>query len=415
MGHSASIAKKYSPSNEPSKKNRGTEAQTDNDEDQELASVASFRPNSPAAHSDARSFTLDSPRRQPREPVGYCTMRSPSNGNRALVPYVSREPSYATINGTIPSSLRSSQFRTMRDVRNYIQSNPDLLVKKKQEKKEQRKVGGFDDIMAPHKQIKTKQRVYLSLINPPIIYAMGARPNDSRLRVNQDVYLHLVNPTQDRLHYKEQAYRTRTPLQHNGMVVVRKDDHFRQQNGHVRWSKVPASKTYPPQMGLPQLSQRSKASSQNLDRTLALSRAPPRSRQPLPPPGKTRQKQKNQHVPLPPSGGKNRHQNVPSQSSNGRAGSQKSWSGRENGVGATQQGNASPKPNVSRNKSNASEATVEFTFSLEDLNLKKKTTSEVAYAELDKDRGKVVPLYFRKSLAFSPKYVEDDGLLSGPL
>ena len=56
---------------------------------------------------------------------------------------------------------------------------------------------------------------------------------------------------------------------------------------------------------------------------------------------------------------------------------------------------------------------VVFTFNVDELNLRKKT--EIPRLEHDKEKGQVVPLYFRKSLAYSPKYEYSEDLLSSPL
>lgn len=407
MGHSASIAKKYSPNKESHPKlNPGIETETAN-EDEELASVSSYRPTSPVAHSDARSFVLD----------GQHGSRLSNHSSRDLVPYRYREPRYnITMNGSVPShasSSQMSQLRSMRDVRDFIRSNPELLVGKKQRNAQKTKVNGFTDIGAPHKQIKTKQRVYLSLINPPIIYAMGAQPDDRQLRVNQNVYLNLVYPSQDRRqYYHEQAMRSRSPLKYNDMVVIRRDDYFKQKNGQIR-PRLPQlnhSQPLPQQKALPELSHKSKMPTpQTVERTLALTTAPRRSRQPLPPPTRAQQKGTNGYVAPPVT--KTGPPQPQSQSLRGQAAKQRSRNWKENGNGVLPN---HPQPkSMTRHGSHSSHETVEFTFNLEDLNLRKK--SQVAQFEKEKDKGKVVPLYFRKSLAYSPKYIEDDGLLSSPL
>ena len=431
MGISASIAnssRKYRangdiPHRQKSSKHSAIEVYDENEDD--TASVSSFRPSSPLAHQDARAFTLDMPYTKQRDSRNQADRRSYNSNLESSYPVNRRsyhdgsvEPSSRAGNGShssysvpnpssralVPQSASSvygsrlGPARTMRDVREYLLNNPQYLVGKNRQMRPSVQ-GDLYGLSNNHKQMKTKQSVYMGLINPPVVYGVGVRPDNRQLRVDQKLYLNLVYPTIRPKEYHQRAIRSRPPLKQEGMVVVRKGDYLQQRNGYI---KRPL-----PQMEVSRLHEPSKVRSS---------------------PESVRHEQTIlRHGASTSQGGRGQSQNLPKTTSK-RTGNDyvdfpdivqeplTSWSDRQvfrdkqmNGFVKT----GNPDQKIARQFSGRGEDDVVFTFSVDDLDLRKKT--EVPRFEHEKDRGQVVPLYFRKSLAYSPKYEHREDLLSSPL
>ena len=428
MGIGSSIAhssRKYQPNKELThspKTRKAREIEVENEEDDDdLATVSSYRPITPVAHQDARAFTLDGP---PSRWEGYGT-----HGNK-LSSYENFEPSfhgnwngyhgslergYRAVNGPYDTySVRDPRFRavtsyagsnsyrlrTMQDVREYLIRNPQLLVGKKGKKMWESRDGelhGSND----HKQMKTKQNVYLGLINPPVIYGAGVSPDNRRLKVTQETYLNLVYPTMTTKENHNQiiAARSYPPLKqrNQGMVVMRKDD-VQQSNGYIA---RPMS-----EMQVSRINLRNRRSTDSTVKEkhvpkhelFSLPIAPEQSRgesHSLPKINHRRRMNDYVDPPQPPT------------SHFVKSERQKARSKLMNGANR-------PDSSLGRSTPEQKESDeVVFTFNVDDLQLKKH--SEIAHYERDRDMGQVIPLYLRKSLAYSPKYEYSDDLLSSPL
>ena len=422
MGISASIAhssRKYRTREELPHYQRSRHSaigRGDGKED-DTASVSSFRPSSPLAHQDARAFAFNGTHTKPRELRRQNVNRHSYYSNRDFGSYPGNRGSYYgsmergswagsgshSAYGTPRDegsralvSQSSSSFytpgRTMRDVREYLMSNPDLLAGKKSRKVTQpteSELYGLSN--SNYKQMKTKQNVYMGLINPPVIYGMGARPNDHdrQLRVDQKLYLNLVYPTIRAKEYHNQAIRSRPPLKDNGMVVVRRDDHLRQPNGYIRrplpqmhvsrLHEAPLARTYP----------------ESIYGDRALSAPLPRGRGRPPSSSKGISKRgSNDYIDLP------HITEEPYTSRSVKSERQVPQFRHMNGHVNHEQ----PTQKTARGVNDGDE--VVFTFNVDDLELRKKSS---------KEKEQVVPLYFRKSLAYSPKYEYSEDRLSSPL
>lgn len=434
MGISASIAnssRKYRtndlPHRQTSRKHSAIETVDELEDD--TASVSSFRPSSPLAHQDARAFTLGTPFTKQRDSRNQADRRSYNSnlessypghtrryhagsverssraGNGSHSSYSVRDPSSRALVSHSASSVYGSRpgpVRTMRDVREFLLSNPELLAGKKNRQMRQSVESDLYGLSNNHKQMKTKQSVYMGLINPPVVYGVGVRPENRQLRVDQKLYLNLVYPTIRPKEYHQRAIRSRPPLKQEGMVVVRKDDHLRKPNGYI---KRPL-----PQMEVSRLQEPSTATnspeSMRHQRTILRhdastyqgSRGRPQNV------AKTASKRtNNDYVDFPDI------VQEPLTSQSVRHERQIPRDKQMNGFVKT----GNPDQKIERQFSGSGEDDVVFTFSVDDLDLRKKT--EVPRFEHEKDRGQVVPLYFRKSLAYSPKYEYREDLLSSPL
>lgn len=427
MGISASIAhssRKYRTREElpHSQRSRHSASGGRDGNEEDTASVSSFRPSSPLAHQDARAFTFNGTHTKPRELRRQDVNRHSYYSNRDFGSYPGHKGSYygsmergswagsgsrsayGTPRGVGSRALvsqSSSSFstpgHTMRDVREYLISNPDLLAGKKSRKVRQpteSELYGLSN--SNYKQMKTKQNVYMGLINPPVIYGMGARPNDRdrQLRVDQKLYLNLVYPTIRAKEYHNQAIRSRPPLKHDDMVVVRRDDHLRQPNGYVRrplpqmhvsrLHEAPLARTYPESI----------YGDRALSAPLPKGRGrPPTSSKGIPKRGS------NDYIDLP------HITEEPHTSRSVKSERQVPQFRHMNGhVNHDQPMQKTATQKTARGVNDDDE--VVFTFNVDDLELRKKSS---------KEREQVVPLYFRKSLAYSPKYEYSEDLLSSPL
>ncbi|XP_078358879.1 uncharacterized protein LOC144643490 [Oculina patagonica] len=436
MGISASIAgssRKYRtngdlPHHQKSTKHSAIEVGDENEDD--LASVSSFRPSSPLAHQDARAFTLDGPhtkQRNPRNQVNrhsYYSIEEPSYrgnspsyhgsldrssraGNGSHSSYIVRDPSSRALVSQSASSVYASRpgpARTMRDVREYLLHNPELLAGKKNQRMRQSVESDLYGLSTNHKQMKTKQSVYMGLINPPVVYGVGARPDHRQLRVDQKLYLNLVYPTIRPKEYHQQAIRSRPPLKQEGMVVVRKNDYLQQPNGYI---KRPL-----PQMQVSRVHDPSRVKSVPRPESVQHERTIPRhnastsqgSRGQSQYSTKTNPKRaSNDYVDFP---------HIDQEPLTSRSVKSERQALRDRQMnGFVQSGNS--RQTIARQFSGREEDDVVFTFNVDDLDLRKK--NGVAHYEHDKDSRQVVPLYFRKSLAYSPKYENSQDLLSSPL
>lgn len=434
MGISASIAnssRKYRtngdlPHHQKSSKHSAIEVDDENEDD--TASVQSFRPSSPLAHQDARAFTLDGPytkQRHARNQVnrhGYYSINEPSYhgnshsyqgsldrssraGNGSHSSYSVQDPSSRALVSQRASSMYASRpgpARTMRDVREFLLNNPELLAGKKNHRMRQSVESDLYGLSNNQKQMKTKQSVYMGLVNPPVVYGVGARPDHRQLRVDQKLYLNLVYPTIRPKEYHQQAIRSRPPLKQDGMVVVRKDDYLRQPNGYI---KRPL-----PQMQVSRVNDASRV--KGIPESVRHERTMPRydastsqgSRGQSQYSTKTNPKRAgNDYVDFP---------HIIEEPLTSRSDKSERQVLRDRQMnGFVKSGNSQQK--LARQFSGREEDDVVFTFSVDDLDLRKKT--EVARFEHDKETGQVVPLYFRKSLAYSPKYENSQDLLSSPL
>ena len=409
MGISASIAhssRKYRTNEElpPSQRSRQSVIEASEENEDDLASVTSFRPSSPFAHQDARAFTLDPANARLREPrqvnrhtysrnfdqtnstgkrrsyQGSLEGVSRKNGNGSYSTYsLSRVPGpRALVSQSTPSLY--TPVRTMQDVRQYLMSNPDLLAGKKNRAIRHPDESDLYGLTNNRKQMKTKQSVYMELINPPIIYAMGARPDGRQMKVDQKLYLNLVYPTMQVKQFQNQAIRSRPPLKPDSMVVVRKDGDSQQRKGYIRrpTSQMIVSRRHdaPAVQGYLELPQREGAISAASHRSTG---HPQSSRR------RNVRRPSNEYTDFP--------QIVPEPLSSRSVKSERQ-SPRHREMNGFVKQEHSPRKTVThfRDKENGD---VVFTFNVDDLNLKKKTSVE---------SEKVVPLRFRKSMTYSPSY-----------
>lgn len=440
MGIGSSIAhssRKYRTNEElpHSQRSRHSAIEAEDDNEDDLASVSSFRPTSPFAHQGARAFRFDSTYGKPPEPRrrvnrhsyysdfelgrypangypgnGYPGNGYPGNGypgnrhsyqgslergsqagNDSRSTYsLAREPgSKALI--TQSSSSIYAPVRTMRDVREYLMSNPELLANKKKKAVRQPVESDLYGLSNNRKQMKTKQSVYMGLINAPVIYGMGARPDDRQLKVDQKLYLNLVYPTMRAKDYHNQAIRSRPPLKHEGMVVVRKDDYLRQPNGYIRRP--------PPQMQVSRVheSPMVKSVPEPTPHERTISAASQKSRGLPQNSNKTALKRgSNGYVDFP---------DIVHEPLTSRSVKSERQTARYRQMNGFVKHEHSPQKTARQFRDKENDEVV-FTFNVDDLDLKKKS---------GKDTDQVVPLYFRKSLAYSPKYEYSEDLLSSPL
>lgn len=435
MGISASIAnssRKYRtnddlPHYQKSSKHSAIEVYDENEDD--TASVSSFRPSSPLAHQDARAFTLDTPYTKQRDSRNQADRhsnnsnfessypgsrrsyhdgsvdRSTRAGNGSHSSYSLRNPRSRALvpqSASIAYGSGLEPARTMRDVREYLLNNPQYLAGKKNKLMRQSAEVDLYGLSKNHKQMKTKQSVYMGLINPPVVYGVGVRPDNKQLRVDQKLYLNLVYPTIRPKEYHQQAIRSRPPLKQESMVVVRKDDHLRQPNGYIKrpLPQMEVSRHHKPNK--PRNSPESVQHERTILRHDASTSQGSRSQSPNL--AKTTSKRTSNDYgdfpdivqePLTSRSVKHERQMLRDKQMNG----------------FVKTGN--PDRKIARQFSGRGEDNVVFTFNVDDLDLRKKT--EVPRFEHEKDRGQVVPLYFRKSLAYSPKYEYREDLLSSPL
>lgn len=417
MGISASIAhssRKYRTNEDlpRSQRSRHSAIEVEEGNEDDLASVSSFRPVSPIAHQDARVFTLDPKHAKLREPKrhinrhSYYSNSEPSShagnrhiynrslehsskaGNGSQSTYsLAREPRSRALVSS--SSSVYAPVRTMQDVRQYLMSNPELLAGKKNRALTHPAESDLYGLSNERKQMKTKQSVYMGLINPPVVYGMGARPDDRQLRVDQKLYLNLVYPTMRAKEYHNQAVRSRPPLKHDDMVVVRKDDYMRQPNGYIRRP--------PPQMQVSRVHEAPmlKTVPESIHRERTISSASQRSRgKPQNSAKRPFKKGSNEYLP-----------HIVQEPLTSRSVKSEQQAPRYRQMNGFVKHEQSPRKTAEpfRDKENDE---VVFTFNVDDLNLRKKSS---------KGSEQVVPLYFRKSLAYSPKYEYSDDLLSSPL
>lgn len=435
MGISASIAnssRKYRtnddlPHRQKSSKHSAIEVYDENEDD--TASVSSFRPSSPLAHQDARAFTLDTPYTKQRDSRNQGDRRSYNSnlessypgsrrsyhdgsvdrstraGNGSHSSYSLRNPSSRALVPQSASIVYGSGLgpaRTMRDVREYLLNNPQYLAGKKNRLMRQSAEVDLYGLSKNHKQMKTKQSVYMGLINPPVVYGVGVRPDNRQLRVDQKLYLNLVYPTIRPKEYHQQAIRSRPPLKQESMVVVRKDDHLRQPNGCIKrpLPQMEVSRFHKPNK--PRNSPESVRHERTILRHDASTSQGSRSQSPNL--AKTTSKRTgNDYVDFP---------DIVQEPLTSRSVKHERQMHRDKQMnGFVKTGN--PDRKIAKQFSGRGEDDVVFTFNVDDLDLRKKT--EVPRFEHEKDRGQVVPLYFRKSLAYSPKYEYREDLLSSPL
>lgn len=384
MGHSASIAKKH----QPRYSGRNGSYEVGDDDHESLATVSSYRPTSPLAHSDAQQFAFDHQDRPPSR-----------NGHsmNGTVPNGSLRSNNRNIT-TSSSSLGTQQLRSMRDVNHYLVKNPELLKRKKTKSVVQK--NEFDDIS--QKQIKTKQNLYMGLFDPPTIYGKGVDP-EKQLKINQRVYLQLIHPT-----YGQQFYKPYRPLIPNNMIVVRKDDYMR---------KPPRERTRAPLKGM----EVTRASPESL----MMSQRHTPSRQLQEPSQRWSSRSKSPHIPnghLPSSTPirdvrdtrANAYVDVPSSSL--RMSRQDNRLSKLNpDLMEVERRFETPTNSLGRSSKNTrNNENIVFDYSIEDLGLKKKGRG--SQKSLSKDTsGGVEPLYFRKSLAYNPRYSNRGNILSDPL
>lgn len=409
MGISASIAhssRKYRTNEElpPSQRSQHSVIEAKEENEDDLASVSSYRPSSPFAHRDARAFTLDPANERPREPrqvnrhsysrnsdqassigkkqsyQGSLERVSRKNGNGSYSTYsLSRVPGpRALVSQSSPSLY--TPVRTMQDVRQYLMSNPDLLAGKKNRAVRHPDESDLYGLSNNRKQMKTKQSVYMELINPPIIYAMGARPDGRQMKVDQKLYLNLVYPTMQVKQFQNQAIRSRPPLKPDSMVVVRKDGDSQQQKGYIRrpTSQMLVSRRHqaPAEQGFLEPPQREGA----------ISAASHRSRgHPQNSGRRNVKRQSNDYTDFP---------RIVQEPLSSRSVKSEKQSPRHRQMNGFVRQEHSPRKTVThfRDKENGD---VVFTFNVDELNLKKKNSVE---------SEKVVPLHFRKSMTQSPSY-----------
>ena len=417
MGISASIAhssRKYRTNEDLPRSQKSRHSAIEVEED-DLASVSSFRPASPIAHQDARAFTLDPRQARLREPKPHVNRhsyysnfesgshagsrhvynrsleRSSNAGNGSQSTYsLAREPRSRALVAHSSSSVYAP-VRTMQDVREYLMSNPELLAGKKNGALRHPVESDLYGLSNDRKQMKTKQSVYMGLINPPVVYGMGARPNDRQLRVDQKLYLNLVYPTMRAKEYHNQAIRSRPPLKRDGMVVMRKDDKMWQPNGFIRRP--------PPQMQVSRVHEAPmlKRIPEPMHQERTISSASQKSRgQPQNSAKRPFKRGSNSYVDFP---------HIVEEPLTSRSVKSEQQSPRYRQMNGFVKHEKSPKKTAEQFRDEENDEVV-FTFNVDDLNLRKKSS---------KESGQVVPLYFRKSLAYNPKYEYSEDLLSSPL
>ena len=373
MGISASIAsKKYQL------QDAATQSQ---DGDDGLSSVDSFRPNSPFAHPQARAATPNGhlPPAQPRV-LGFHGYGG--NGSRG-----------STISSVPP-------FSSMYQVRDFLIHNPELLCNKKKKKVK------ASELMLPmeQKQIKTKQGIYLGLINPPMIYGAGVNSysNGGRLKVNQKLYLGLVYPTIHNPMYREPHIRPQPPLRSpQEMIVVRKDANSVQNPPkNIRQRKpLPPPESTKSKSGtnsLPRMRQEmivERISAHQDHRAASLPRTPGKGRG------------SNDYVD-PPEIARKDVLNPTRQTQSVRL----PYTGSHGSYSKT----STLDSRYSRNGTKNVDSKVEFTFNVDELNLRRRNGAN-NFVQRHAERGPVKPLYFRKSLAYSPRYDNGREMLSAPL
>lgn len=371
MGHSASIAKKYQP--RPSGYH-GNHGQEDDDHDS-LATVSSYRPTSPLAHSDAQKFSFDNENRPPSR-NGHVVNGMVSNGSL----------------GKSPHASGVHQLRSMRDVNHYLIKNPELLSRRKS--KSSLLKHDFDGV-GDQKQIKTKQNVYMGFFDPPTVYGKGVDP-DKQLKINQRVYLQLIHPT-----YGQQFYKPYRPLIPSDMIVVRKDDFTR---------KPPLERTRPPLKGMDvtraspeslRMSQQ-RPPSRQFSHSTKSPHIPDRHLSSSTPARDMQQRRHNQYIDIPPSSLRMRNQGSRLSKLNPDLMEvERRFETPTNSLGRSSLKQASRDENIV------------FDYTVEDLGLKKKSRGSQKEAK-DTSRS-VEPLYFRKSLAYNPRYSNGGNILSDPL
>ncbi|EDO36875.1 predicted protein [Nematostella vectensis] len=397
MGHSASIAKKYQAPKQ--------HVDDTNDEVDSLATVSSFRPTSPDAHNDARQFILTPPQQPHRLktqnhygypvygslPLGY---RTHSLGNRSA--YSNTALGYPH-SGVYPyATIGSTPFRSMHEVRHYLAEHPDLLSGKRV--KNGYKNHPFHDIEEQQKQIKTKQKVYLGLLDPPVVYGYGVdREKEKQLKVKQKLYLQLVTPTVNNIEYYMPGKHPRVPLRNEEMVVVRKDDSIK--NLPQEKSRTPLPVIRGKQAVLPEIA--IKSSLKQPPQQMQVRREPANggsingisqinALQSITPQGAIPRRRVNEYTEM----------NTPGLARSGKSQKQRKHEDidemevirKYNSLGKS---SAKPEPSDD----------VVFTYDVEELGLKKKTAS----------RENAAPLYLKKSLAYNPRQNGNRDILSDPL
>lgn len=374
MGISASIAgKKY--------RLQDTASQTQ-DEDDGLSSVDSFRPNSPWAHPQAR--------------VGMANGHIPAVPPRALGYY-----GYNTNDSRGGSLSSGPPFRSMFEIRDFLLHNPELICDKKKKKVK------ATDLMLPteQKQIKTKQGVYLGLISPPVVYGTGVDPytNGGRIKVNQKLYLGLVYPTVSRPLYHEPVVRAPRQIRHpQDMMVVRKDGYNIQKTP----KNVRQRQPLPPPESKKSESRKSEPKTNSLPR---MGRGMVVERVQIPSDRRAATLQRssrasNDYVNTPDFARKQdfypvmrvQTSKLPYMESHGSSSKTSTLDSR-----------------YSRNGAKSADSKVEFTFNVDELNLRQRNRTN--HFVQRHERNPVAPLYFRKSLAYSPKYDNGPEMLSAPL
>lgn len=398
MGHSASIAKKYKTPD------RDEDEGSDNDS---LATVSSFRPTSPYAHTDAREFKLEQ-----QSSGGTTRSRNKSSMSNHQGSYPPQ------MNGTIPrrtlasqrnitasSSTLGSQPRSMREVRHFLVKNPELLTGKQGKDIQRRSYNG--DIYS-HKQIKTKQDLYLGLFDPPIIYGKGAEP-DKQLKMNQRMYLQLIYPTVTGMKYYYPAVSPNRTSAGNEMVVVRREDLSREEDYMKKPMRV---RTRPPLKAIEQ--PRSPSKQQTFMEPAQLRSMSPSKSPKIP----------NGYHTLP-SSTPIRDLQVSKRKGNSYADVNLSKPPTSRTGKQSHRGHPQPAMEVERrfetpvnqgrenHKPKKEDDDVVFNFDVEELGLSKKK-SESAHPKNSRENT-VMPLYFRKSLAYNPKYSNGGNILSDPL
>lgn len=398
MGHSASIARKYQPRHSGGHGNY--EVKNDDDRDS-LATVSSYRPTSPLAHTDAQQFSF-SPQDRPPSRTRYTINGSIPNGSLGY------NGSLGNRRYTTPSSstLGTPHLQSMRDVNHFLVKNPELLNRKKTKRTVRKE--GFDDI-ENHKQIKTKQDLYLEFFDPPTIYGKGVDP-EKQLKINQRVYLQLIHPT-----YGQQYYKPYRPLVPDNMIVVRKDDAMKRAQPRERTrpplkgmevtraspASLMASQRHTPSRQYPHASQRSmsRSMSPQIPNGHVLPSSTPMRGTPM---RGTPRRRGNEYIDMPSSSLKmNTH------------GSRLSKLNPD--LMEVERRFESPASSLGRSaKYEPKQDDIVFDYTVEELGLKKKTRSSQRSQPKDTP-GAVEPLYFRKSLAYNPRYSNRGNVLSDPL
>jgi hypothetical protein len=408
MGHSASIAKKYNP------QQKDDEVGSEHDS---LATVSSFRATSPLAHSDAREFTFEPQSTAPRDKISMPNHHSYHGQMNGTVP---RRTLASQRNITASSSTLGTKPRSMREVKHFLVKNPELLAGK--HGKSMQKNNQFD-VLNTQKQIKTKQDVYLGLFDPPTIYGRGV-DRGKQLKMNQRLYLQLIYPTVTGMKYNTPSVSLNRPVGANEMVVIRREDE-RKQEDYTK--KPPRARSRPPLKsmevaratpvikGIEQQPYIRSQSQQQVFPEPTQHRSQSPSKSPRIPNGYALPSStpiRGIHVPKPKRGNDYTEVSLtkPSSSVNGKR-SQRGFPKIRPDTMEVERKFGTPNSQRRDNYKPNQEEEVVFTYDVEELGLKKK--SEGAYPKDSRD--KVVPLYFRKSLAYNPKYSNGGNILSDPL